>query len=91
MDAQTAIAFLTTRVRNPDEGDCKKLRIMLGYLKRTIKLPQILQADGINVIKWWVDALYAAHDVMRGAHRRNYANRKIWVCIDNQYIKEAKA
>ena len=32
-DAKTAIAFLTTRVRKPDEDDWKKLRILLGYLK----------------------------------------------------------
>ena len=65
-DAQTAIAFLTTRVINPDEDDWKKLRRLLGYLKRTIKLPLILRADGVNVLKWWVDASYAAHDNMRG-------------------------
>ena len=32
-DAQTAIAFLTTRVRKPDEDDWKKLKRFLGYLK----------------------------------------------------------
>ena len=31
-DAQTAIAFLTTRVRKPDKDDWKKLRRLLGYL-----------------------------------------------------------
>ena len=35
-------------------------------MKRTIKLPLILRADGVNVLKWWVDASYAAHDNMRG-------------------------
>ena len=65
-DAQTEIAFLTTRVRNPDEGDWKKLSRLLVYLKRTIKLPLILRADGVNVLKWWVDASYAAHDDMPG-------------------------
>ena len=41
-DAQTAIAFLTTRVRNPDEDLWNKLRRFIGYLKRTIQLPLIL-------------------------------------------------
>ena len=40
-DAQTVIAFLTRGVRKPDEHDWKKLRILIGYLKRTIKLPLI--------------------------------------------------
>ena len=51
---------------NPDEDDWKKLRRLLGYLKWTIKLPLILRANGVNVLKWWVDASYAAHDDMRG-------------------------
>ena len=65
-DAQTEIAFLTTRVRELGEDDWKKLRRLLGYLKQTIKLPLILRADRVNVLKWWVDASYAAHDNMRG-------------------------
>ena len=65
-DAETAIAFLTTRVRKPEEDDWKKLRRLLGYLKQTIKLPLILRSYGLNMLKWWVDASYAAHDDMRG-------------------------
>ena len=53
-------------VRKPDEDDWKKLRRLLGYLKQTIKSPLILRADWVNVMKWWVDASYAAHDDMRG-------------------------
>ena len=40
--AQTVIAFLTIRLRKPDKDDWKKLRRLLRYLKRTIKLPLIL-------------------------------------------------
>ena len=32
-DAQTVIAFLTTRVKKPDEDYWKKLRRLLGYLR----------------------------------------------------------
>ena len=55
-----------TRVRKPDKDYWKNLRRLIGYLKRTIKLAMILRADGINVLKWWVDASYAYHDDMRG-------------------------
>ena len=65
-DAQKTIDFLTARVRKPDKDDWKKLRRFLGNLKRTIKLPLIIRADGVNVLKWWVDASYAAHDGMQG-------------------------
>ena len=72
-DAQTAIAFLTKRVRNPDENDWKKLRILLRYLKIMIKLPLILRADGVNVLKWLVDASYEAHEDMQGHTGGNIA------------------
>ena len=65
-DAQTDIAFLTIIVRKPDEDNWKKLRRLLGYLKRTIKLPLMLRADVVNVLKWRVDPSYAAHDEIRG-------------------------
>ena len=65
-DSQTAIDFLKKRVRKPDEDDRKKLRRLLGYLKLTIKLPLILRAYRVNVLKWWVDASYAAYENMRG-------------------------
>ena len=55
-DVQTAISFLTKRARKPDEDNWKKLRRLLGYLKRTIKLALIIRAEGVNVLKWWVDA-----------------------------------
>ena len=51
-------------MRKPDEDDWKKMRRLLGYLKRTIKVPLILRSDILNVLKWWVNASYAAHDDM---------------------------
>ena len=63
---QTAIAFLTTQVRNLDEDNRKKLQRLLRYLKRTIKLPLILRYYGVNVLKWWVHASYVTHDDIRG-------------------------
>ena len=64
-DAQTAIFFLTTRVRKPDEGDWKKLQRLLGHPKQTINLLLILRVDGVNIFKLWVDSSYATHEDMR--------------------------
>ena len=50
---------------------------LLGYFKRTIKLPLILQFDSMNVLKWWVDTSYAAHDDMRGHTRGKISMVKI--------------
>ena len=60
-DIQTAVAFLTTRVRSPDEGDWRKLRQVLQYIRSTIHTPLILRVDKLNIVKWWVDASYAMH------------------------------
>ena len=65
-DIQTAVAFLTMRVKAPDDDDWKKLLQLMQYIKCTIRLPLILSADKLNIIKWWVDASYAAHDDMCG-------------------------
>ena len=53
-------------MRNPDEDDWKKLRRMIGYLKITIKSPLLLRANGVNVLKWWVDASYVPLDDIWG-------------------------
>jgi hypothetical protein len=65
-DIHPAVAFLTTRVRNPDKDDWLKLKRLLKYIRCTIHLPLILKAESLNVIKWWVDASFTTHDNCRG-------------------------
>jgi len=64
-DIQTPIAFLCTRVRNPDADDYKKLRRVVCYLRNTKTLALTLEADNLQVIKWWIDASFAVHKDMR--------------------------
>ena len=64
-DIQTAVSFLTKRVKAPDEDDYKKLRRTMQYLRGSIELLLTLEADDVRVIKWWVDASYAVHDDMK--------------------------
>ena len=64
-DISVAIAFLTTRVRSPDEQDWKKLSHLMQYLRGTKDLPLILGADGAGIVKWFVDASFAVHPNMR--------------------------
>ncbi len=65
-DVQPATAFLTTRVRCPDEDDWGKVKRLLGYLKGTLHMPLILSADSLTLSRWWVDAAYAVHHDCRG-------------------------
>ena len=64
-DIQTTIAFLTTRVKQPDQDDWKKLRRLIDYLRGTADLVLTLEADNTNVVKWYVDVAYAVHPDMR--------------------------
>jgi hypothetical protein len=50
-DIQPEVAFLTTRVREPDEDDWLKMKRLLRYSRGTIHMPLILRAESLNVIK----------------------------------------
>ena len=65
-DLATAISFLSTRVKSPDEDDWGKLKRVLRYIRGTINLPLILRIDDLGVIKWWIDASFAVHRDMKG-------------------------
>ena len=60
-DIQVAVAFLTTRVRDPDNDDWKKLIRMLCYLKETAHLITTLEKDKSDEILFNVDAAFAVH------------------------------
>ena len=63
---QTAVAFLSTCVKSPDGDNYKKLARTLKYLRWTLYMPLTpLEADDINIIKWYVDASFAVHPDMK--------------------------
>jgi hypothetical protein len=65
-NAALANAFLTTRVREPDEDDWRKLRHLINYLRSTSELPLVLGATQTGVLQWYVDASFAVYQDMRG-------------------------
>jgi hypothetical protein len=50
-DVHTTVAFLTTRVKSPDEDDYKKLGRCMKYLHRIMDLPLTLEADNMHLVK----------------------------------------
>ena len=64
-DLQTAVAFLSTQVKSPDEDDYKKLTWVMCYLCSTARLPLTLEADNLQVIKWWIDGAFTTHPDMQ--------------------------
>lgn len=65
MDIQYAIAFLTTRVKDPTVQDWYKLKRVLQYLHRTIDEYLTLGANDISIMDTYIDAAYAVHDDMK--------------------------
>jgi hypothetical protein len=50
-DIQHTVAFVTTRVKSPKEDDWMKLKRLLKYIRGTIYMPLILNADSLNIVK----------------------------------------
>jgi hypothetical protein len=65
-DIQTAVSFLTKRVRAPDEHDWGKLKRVLRYLKGTMHMKLTLSVDNMTTICWYIDASYGAHMDLKG-------------------------
>jgi hypothetical protein len=63
-DTCTAIAFLTMSVREPDKEDWTKLVHFMRYIMGTRTMPLILSANGIGILKWWLDASFDVHPNM---------------------------
>ena len=61
-DIQTAVAFLTKRIKNPYENDWVKLKQLLKYIKVKMELKLALSIGHISVLKCWVDASYVVHE-----------------------------
>ena len=63
-DIQTAMAFLTTRVTEPDEDDWKKSLRSMSHLKDTMHSSLTLEADDLRSQR--SDAACAVHHDMKG-------------------------
>ncbi len=62
-DIQTAVSFLTTQVKAPDEDDWGKLVRVLKYLSGTKYMKLILGADEMKLnIHWYIDGSHQVHE-----------------------------
>jgi hypothetical protein len=64
-DLQPTVAYLTTRVTQPNVDDWKKLTRGIQYLRGSKDLYLTLEADDGVAVKWWIDASFAVHPDMR--------------------------
>jgi hypothetical protein len=64
---QTAVAYLTTQVKDLSEQDCFKLCNLLGFLKAVKDETLTLKFVNQNEILWYVYAAQAVHNSHTGA------------------------
>jgi hypothetical protein len=66
-DIQTAVLFLTTWVKAPDQDDWGKLVRVLKYLNGTRYMKLILSADKMKfTVHWYMDGSHQVHKDCRG-------------------------
>jgi hypothetical protein len=59
-DISPGIGFFAGRVKEPNEGDWKKLLKVLGFLKGTQNDVLTLEADDCQTLTWYIDAAFGA-------------------------------
>jgi len=64
-DILLAVSFLTTRVKEPDYDDWKKLIRLLGYLRGSEDLLLNLSCTELKNLTWYIDGSYATHEDMK--------------------------
>ena len=60
-DISLAIAYLMTRVRDPNEDDWNKLVRMMKFLHQTADDVLTLSANDRMALNWYVDVSFAVH------------------------------
>jgi hypothetical protein len=65
-DILLAVSFMTTRVKNPNMDDWRKLVRVLSYLKGSSDISLTLVCDKLDKLSWYIDGSYASHKDMRG-------------------------
>ena len=64
-DIQTAVSFLCTRVKCPNQDDYKKLARVVKYLRRTKFMHLTMEATHLDQNHWFIDSAFSVHNDMR--------------------------
>ena len=83
-DIQTTVAFLTTRVKRPDNDDWGKLRRVLKYIHSSLYLKLTLFAESLSNIVWYVDASHQLHN--QQLQRPHWFHTYLWSWCNHQFI-----
>ncbi len=64
-DVLPSVAFLSKRVKSPDQADWEKLVHTIKYLKLKVDLPLILAANKSDSLYWYADSAFGVHEDMK--------------------------
>ena len=64
-DILPEIAYLTTRIKEPNADNQKKRIKIMKYIWATKYMPLNLEADGSGQIQWWVDVAFDIYPTIR--------------------------
>jgi len=88
---QTTVAYLCTRVSNPNQDDWKKLGQCIKYLWGNPNLSPTLEVSDDISLWWWVDVSFAVHHDMHSQTRAtvsmgrgNLYLMSVWQCINTK-------
>eukprot|EP00804_Cyclotella_cryptica_P004712 CCRYP_019119-RA/>CCRYP_019119-RA protein AED:0.36 eAED:0.33 QI:0/0/0/1/0/0/2/0/137 len=86
-DIQTAVAFLITRVKRPNEDYGGKLKHVLKYLKGMRHMRLQLGVDNLGIIQWWGRGIVQC---IRGLQWSDWSYDVAWARRTNQFFKKAE-
>ena len=64
-DVLPGVTFLASRVKEPNQGDWKKLVRILGFLKKTKDEVLTLEADDRQSLYWMIDVAFGVHPELK--------------------------
>ena len=86
-DIQTAVTFLSTRVKSPYEENWGNIKRVLKYLKGDKYMKLTFSSGTLSIIKWWVDASDRKHMDCKGC---NGAMMSLVKCYVSSYSRKQK-
>jgi len=78
LDINTGVSYLTTWIKNANEGDWKKVLKLLGFLKSTVDEILTLEADDTQTLTWFIDAAFSVHTDMKSHMGAIFTLGKNW-------------
>ena len=82
-DTWTPVVLLTSKLKEPDIDDWKKLAHLMNNIRKTRNLPLILGTGGAGILKLWIDTSFTVHTNMRGHTSGRISRRRSFPVVSS--------